>query len=85
MVDLIGPYKIRIFEAMINPHTKALTMIDLETGWFEIIQYKEKQTDTIVNLVEKFWLCRYPRPKIITYYCGNEFRGHTFKNDLIKN
>ena len=70
---------------MITPHTKALTMIDLATGWFEIIQYKDKQADTILNLVEKMWLCRYPRPKILTCYCGNEFLGHAFKNDLIKN
>ena len=85
LVDLIGPYKIRIYKAMITPHTKALTRVDLETGWFEIIQYKDKQADTIVDLVEKMWLCRYLRPKIITCYCGNEFLGHAFKNDLIKN
>ena len=40
LVDLIGSYKIRIYKALINPHTKALTTIYLATGWFEIIKYK---------------------------------------------
>ena len=31
------------------------------------------------------WLCRYPRPMIITYNRGNEFLGHVLKNDLIEN
>ena len=31
------------------------------------------------------WLYRYPRPTIITYDRGNEFFGHAFKNNLIKN
>ena len=60
-------------------------MIDLETGWFEIVQYNYKQAATIENLVEKTWLCRYPHPKTIMYDRGNEFLGHAFKNDLIKN
>ena len=28
-------------------------MIDLATWWFEIVQYNDKQADTIANLVEK--------------------------------
>ena len=59
-------------------------MIDLETRWLEIVCYNDKQADTIENLVEKTWLCRYPRPTIITYYRGNEFLGHAFKNYLIE-
>ena len=70
---------------MINPHTKALTMIDLATGWFEIIQYKDKQADTILNLVEKMWLCIYPIPTIIMNNRRNKFLCHAFKNDLIEN
>ena len=59
-------------------------MIDLETGWFETVQYKNKQSHTIANLVYQTWLCIYPRPTIITYNWGNEFLGHTFNNYLIK-
>ena len=41
---------------------KALTMIDPETGWFEIVQNNYKQSATIENLVENEWLCRYLCP-----------------------
>ena len=30
-------------------------------------------------------LCKYPRPKIITYDLGNEFLGHEFEKNLIQN
>ena len=60
-------------------------MIDPATGWSEIVHYSNKQSVTIENLVEKVWLCRYPHPAIITYDQGNEFLGHTFKNDQIEN
>ena len=32
---------------------KVITMIDPETGWFEIVHYNDKQAATIENLVEK--------------------------------
>ena len=70
-VDLIGPYKIRREGHDETLVLKALTMIDPETGWFEIVRYNDKQAATIANLVGKTWLCRYPRPKIITYDRGN--------------
>ena len=75
LVDLIGQYKIRI----------EVTMIDTETGWFERIQYNNKQSDTRANLLEQTWLCRYPKPTIITYNRGNEFLGHESKIDPIEN
>ena len=59
-------------------------MIGLSTGCFEILQYNDKQASTITNLVEQTWLCKYPCPTIITYDWGNEFLGHTFKNDIKK-
>ena len=36
--DTIGPYKIRREGHKDPPIIKALTMIDLKTGWFVIIQ-----------------------------------------------
>ena len=58
-------------------------MVYLVAGWFKIVWYNYKQADTIDNLVEQIWLCRYPRSTIIMYNCGNELLGHAFKNDLI--
>ena len=60
-------------------------MIDPEIGWFEIVQYSGKQADTIENLVEQTWLCRYTRPRIIKYDCRNEFLGQVFKIDQVEN
>ena len=59
-------------------------MIDLSTGWFEIVQQNDKHDVKIANLVEQIWLCRYPCPTIIMYLWGNEFLGHVFNKYLIK-
>ena len=68
LVYLIGSYKIRR-EAHDDPLIlKVLTMIDPETGWFEIVHYNDKQAATITNLLDQTFLCRYPHPTIITYY-----------------
>ena len=53
-------------------------MIDPVTGWFEIVQYDDKRSITIANLVETAWLSRYPIPKEITYDQGKEFIGNEF-------
>ena len=50
MVDLIGPYKIRR-EGHDNPLIiKASIIIDPATGWFEMVKYNDKKSDTISNL-----------------------------------
>ena len=59
-------------------------MIYPATRWFEILRYNNNQSDTISNLVEKTWLCKYPIPTIISYDHGDEFLGHSFKNNLFK-
>ena len=53
MLDLIGPYIIRIEGRDDSLILKVLTIIDLETGWFLIARYNDKQADTIANLVEQ--------------------------------
>jgi len=59
-------------------------MIDPATGWFEIIDFKDKKSITISGLVEKMWLSRYPWPQLVTYDQGGEFIGHEFRT-MIKN
>ena len=85
MVDLIGPYESRRDSPEDPLIIKALNMIDPATKWFTIIEYNDKQAATIANLVEKIWLCRYPRPTIIMYDHVNELLGRVFINNLIKN
>ena len=54
-------------------------MIELATGWFEILRYDDKQSYKIANLVEQTCLCGYPRPTIIMYNQSNKFLGQAFK------
>ena len=75
------PYKIRREGHDNTLILKTLTVIDPATGWFEIVKYNYKQTDTIENLGQQIWICRYMHPTIITYDRGNEFLGHAFKNN----
>ena len=46
-------------------------IIDPETGWFEIIEYNNKQLISIDNLVETTWMSTYHRPIEITYGQGS--------------
>ena len=50
LVDIIRPYKIRREGDDKTLIIKALTMIVPETGWFETMQYENKQADTIAKL-----------------------------------
>ena len=82
-VDLIGPYNVHR-QGKKPLKLQCLTMVDPATGWFEIIEYKDKSPNTIANLVEQEWITRYPNPDIITFDKGKEFIGKAFSNDLIQ-
>jgi transposase InsO family protein len=57
-------------------------MIDPATGWFEIVAYDDKRAITVANMLEQTWLCRYPRPSLITYDRGSEFIGTGFRTTV---
>ena len=50
-------------------------MVDPATSWFEIVEIFNKTPMEIADLVEKTWLNRYPRPGIITFDSGSEFKA----------
>ena len=58
-VDLIGPYTVTL-DAGQQKKLWAITMIDPTTGWFDIAEIQNKHADVIANIVEQFWLTRYP-------------------------
>ena len=58
-------------------------MIDPATSWFELHQIPNKRSDTVANVTEQEWLCRYPWPTEITFDRGGEFIGKEFQ-ELIK-
>ena len=80
-VDLIGPYKLNKQKG-VKP-LRAVTMIDLATGWFEVREIDTKHAYNVANAVELAWLTRYPRPNIITYDKGTEFLAEFAK--MVKN
>jgi len=78
-VDTIGPYKIRR-KGQPDLTCQCVTMIDPATGWFELQQTPNLRSDTVSNIVEQEWLCRYPWPTQMTYdrhgsFVGTEFQG----------
>jgi hypothetical protein len=57
-VDLVGPFTIR---TPAKTHSLLeLTMIDLATGWFEIVEATNKSATFIQDLFHNTWLARYP-------------------------
>ena len=81
-IDLIGPYKIRR-KGKPELQCSAVTFIDPATSWFEIHQINDKRSDTVANVAEQEWFCRYPWPTQITYDRGSEFLGKEFQ-EMVK-
>ena len=79
-VDLIGPYTVRNKKGKQSLH--AMTMFDPATSWFEVAEIPNKKAITCANLVENYWLCRYPRPQECIFDNGSEFLGQDFINTL---
>jgi transposase InsO family protein len=51
-------------------------MIDPATGWFEVKSLdKEPDSDIVSAAMDDTWFCRYPRPQIIGYDNGSEFKS----------
>ena len=77
-VDTIGPYKIRR-KGQTALTCQCVTMIDPATGWFELQQTPNLRSDTVANIVDQEWLCRYPWPTQITYDRHGSFVGAEFQ------
>ena len=79
-IDLIGPYTVgedykdnkgNLVRNQTTLH--AMTFIDPATGWFEIVEVKNKRADFIANLFEQTWLNKYPWPTEVVMDRGKEF------------
>ena len=65
-----------------NITSKAFTMIDPVTGYFEITQYNNKRAISIAKLAENMCMSRYPRSMEITYNQVSECIGQEFRKPL---
>ena len=82
-VDTIGPYTIHR-DGMKPLVLQCLTAIDPATGWIEVFPIENKRADSLANLFEIEWLCRYPWPQVMTLDNGKEFMkefAETIKSD----
>ena len=70
-VDLIFPFIVCRKLKKEHLNLKSITMIDPVTGWFKIMEYNNKHTIKIANLVEATWLTRYHWPMEIMYDQGS--------------
>jgi hypothetical protein len=49
-------------------------MIDPATGWFEIVEAKNKSATSIQELFHNTWLARYPQPQFTVFDNMGEFK-----------
>ena len=75
-VDLSGPWKAIVDNKEVWFHT--LTIIDVFTGWVEIVPIESKEKGVIGDLFVREWLRRYPRPSRVIFDLGGEFDNEYF-------
>jgi hypothetical protein len=74
-VDCVGPLPVKTRKGK-TIYLRALTMIDPATGWFEVKSLdKEPDSDIVSAAMDDTWFCRYPRPQVIGYDNGSEFKS----------
>ena len=79
-VDLSGPWKAYVNGKEVFFHT--LTIIDVFTGWVEIVPIESKKKGLIADLFVREWLRRYPRPSRVIFDQGGEFDNESFDAKL---
>ena len=73
-IDCVGPYKVKGADG--ETYTlRAMTMADPATGWFEISEITDEKAETAARVLDRTWLCRYPRPEETIYDNANSFLG----------
>jgi transposase InsO family protein len=75
-LDMIGPYDVKATNGEFT--LRALTMIDPATGWFEVKDVPDYSAMSTQAAFDEVWLSRYPRPEIIGFDGGSEFK-HVFE------
>jgi hypothetical protein len=85
-VDTIGPWII-----LQSPHSlkskdpttlQALTNIDMNTHFIEIVALKNKESITVARSLDQIWLCCYPRLVDCLHDSGTEFVSAKFQELL---
>ncbi len=77
-LDLAGPWGATVDGKKISFWT--LMIIDMFTGWVEIIPIETKKKEVIRDLFVEEWLRRYPRPSRVIFDAGGEFDNVDFQS-----
>jgi hypothetical protein len=72
-LDMIGPYDVQATNGKFT--LRALTMIDPATGWFEVKDVPDYTANSTQAAFDEVWLSRYPRPEIVGFNGGSEFKN----------
>ena len=82
-IDMIGPWSVEFTDPTNGIKTKrslsALTMVDAETNFPEIVPTEVKTAESISTLFLVNWLYRYPKPSKVIHDNGGEFTGLPFQ------
>ena len=84
-IDLIGPWKLSIFEEQKTIELNALSIIDPVTGLTEFSRINSKEAEYIAIEFTLTWLQRYPKPRRVIHDNGSEFIGNAFQQMLQAN
>ena len=57
-MDLVGPYTVKTYTKMYT--LKAITIIDLATGWPKIAYMNEPNLETTQKIFDSYWLAHHP-------------------------
>ena len=77
-MDILGPFDFAAEEEDVN----ILTIIDLCTRWIELVPLSRTTGREIAIAFDNQWLCRYPKPEIVTTDQGSNFLSEEFQEML---
>ena len=64
-----------------------MTFIENSTGWFEVVKVSsiDKISVRVLQLCTQTWLCKYPRPKRVSFDNDSEFKKNFISliNDVV--
>ena len=75
-LDLSGPRAANVDGKQVS--FWSLTIIDVFTGWVEILPIESKEAAVIHDLFMQEWLWKYPRPSQVIFDSGGKFDNAMF-------
>ena len=84
-VDIYGPLE-PLEEEEESDHgakTYVVSMIDCSTRWPELVATEDISAAHVSGIIDRAWMCRYPRPEVIISDQGPQFMSKEFREVMI--